>query len=170
MNISKCSYTVFTHGNSTAKYKLHMKGVQIEHQKTPKLLGVTFDQHLTFSTHVDNIRAKCMSRMNIIKIISHRSWKLSKATLVNIYRALIGSLLDYSSFMHSCLSAENTRKLQVIQNTAIRTIHHLKKDTSVTQLSLMHGLGQVKSRQLFLTNNFLCNATKNNNKFIINLT
>ena len=169
MNISKCSYTVFSSGNSTAKYKLHIKGVQIEHEKTPKLLGVTFDQHLTFSTHVSNIRANCMSRLNIIRIISHKSWKLSKITLVNVYRALIGSLLDYSCFMHSCLSAENTRKLQVIQNMAIRIIYHLKRDESVTELGLKHGLGQVKSRQLFLTNNFLCSATKNNNNFITNL-
>ena len=110
-----------------------------------------------------------MSPLNIMRIMSHRSWKLSTQTLVNVYRALIGSVLDYSSFTHSLLSEANKQKLQVIQNTGLRIIFHLRRDTSVFDLGLSVGLHGIYSRHLYLTNNYLCKAIQTNNKLITNL-
>jgi hypothetical protein len=93
-----------------------------------------------------------MSRLNIIKILSHRSWKLSKNTLVNIYRSLIGSLFDYIHFAHCCIATTNINHLQIIQNKVIRTIFRLPRDTSSDALrqtsQLVYVVDRLKSLQL----------------------
>ena len=65
-----------------------------------QLLGSELDQRATFCHNVDVVSRKCASRLNIIEILSHSSWR-RKRTLFNIYRALIGSLIDGCAFHHS---------------------------------------------------------------------
>jgi hypothetical protein len=100
MNVTKCNYTIFCKGTTETNFNFKLYGQRVPHCANPKFLGIIFDSHLSFESHVKSIKAKCMSRLNIIKILSHRSWKLSKNTLVNIYRSLIGSLFDYIHFAH----------------------------------------------------------------------
>ena len=68
------------------------------------LKGAYFDESLCFHPHFENLWARALSRLNIIKIFSHKSWHLSKKTLTCIYRALIGSIFDYSFFTVACVS------------------------------------------------------------------
>ena len=102
----KCNYTVFAKGNSSKnKFGFRLFGKLIPHERYPLSLGVTFDECLNFKKHVDNLRAKCIKRLNLLKILAHRSWQLNRATLISIYKSLIGSVLDYSSFMLPALSS-----------------------------------------------------------------
>ncbi len=72
-----------------------------------------FDECLNFRPHVQKLIDKSASRLNIIRILSHKYWKLEKKTLISI---IIGSVLDYSSFISSGLSDELTGALQAVQN------------------------------------------------------
>ncbi|RNA15142.1 hypothetical protein BpHYR1_039552, partial [Brachionus plicatilis] len=51
-----------------------------------------------------------------------------------LYKTLIGSIIDCSFPCLNLLSNESNRQLQVIQNTAIRSILKLKMDTPLEQL------------------------------------
>ena len=77
---------------------------------------------LTFKANFDSIQKKVLDRLKIVRIISHRSWKLNKKTLLSIYKALVRSILEYCSFSISLLSKTLVKKLQVYQNHAIRSI------------------------------------------------
>jgi len=68
-----------------------------------------------------------MSRVNKIKILSHRRWKLSKETLTPLYRSLIGSIIEYSFLTVSEISISTLNFLQAIQNQAIRLIYNQDK-------------------------------------------
>ena len=85
LNVSKCSYTVFAKG-SKKEDKLSLKICQnvIPYQKNPIFLGIQFDERLTFNKQVENIKNKCYDRLKIIKILSHKSWKLNATTLIRI--------------------------------------------------------------------------------------
>ena len=123
MNVNKCTYSIFSGSSNTKKnFTFNLNKQNIKHEKNPKLLGIIFDEKLCFDNHVEKIREKCLKRLNIIKIISHKSWKLTERTKTNIYRALIGSIIDYSFFTESCLSDSVLNRLQTIQNRAIRII------------------------------------------------
>jgi hypothetical protein len=38
------------------------------------------DKSLNFTFCIDGIKAKCNNRLNIIKILSHKSWNLTEKT------------------------------------------------------------------------------------------
>ncbi len=85
-----------------------------------KFLGITLDIGLTFHEHAINIKKKCRNRLNVIKILTNKSWKLNKHTLTNIYISLIRSIIDYSSLIFKNLAKNITKSIQAIQNNVLR--------------------------------------------------
>ncbi|RNA27687.1 hypothetical protein BpHYR1_020726 [Brachionus plicatilis] len=72
---------------------------------------------------------RCNKRLNIIKILSNKKWGLNQNTLGNLSKSLVGSILDYSFPCLNSFSENNIKKLQAIQNTAVRSILKLKYDS-----------------------------------------
>ena len=170
MAVSKCSYVIFAkkHDKKKDNFQLKMNGQFIPQSKETLFLGTILDHNLNFNSHIEHIKEKCIDRLNIIKILSYKSWKLSKKTLVNIYRALIGSLLDYSFFILTSISNKASKDLQATQNKAMRSIFNLKYDpTSKTLPSTetvreISGLQTVSIRMLEITFRFISKALINN--------
>ena len=106
MSPQKCSYTVFSNGPYKDKkdFDLRLAGERIPYNPNPKLLGITFDESLCFRKNSEKIKEKCMNRLNIIKILSHKRWKLNTDTLTSLYRSLIGSIIENSFFIISEIS------------------------------------------------------------------
>ena len=80
---------------------------------------------LAFDPMVNELKECCNSRL----ILSNKKWGLSAKTLGNLYKSLKGSLLDYSFPCLNSFSETSIKRLQVIQNTAIRSILKLIFDT-----------------------------------------
>ncbi|RNA37981.1 hypothetical protein BpHYR1_045785, partial [Brachionus plicatilis] len=57
-----------------------------------------------------------------ILILSNKKWGLNQNTLGNLYKSLVGSILDYSFPCLNSFSENNIKKLQAVQNTAVRSI------------------------------------------------
>ena len=170
MNASKCSYTIFSkgkkHGSSIV---LRLNGDSIPYNSNPVFLGIVFDEHLNFKVHFENLRTRALKRLNILKIFSHRSWLLNCHTLINIYRALIGSIFDYSFFSISCFSESSLGSIQKIQNRAIRTIFYLDWDSPTDELPLISGLLPIKTRFLQVGSRYLLKSFFSNNKLTLQL-
>ena len=93
MNTSKCCYTIFSSsGRAGICLDLKLKSEPIPYKSNPIFLGITFDEHLNFSAHYANLRARALKRLNIIKIFSHKSWHINQKTLTSVYRYIIGSI------------------------------------------------------------------------------
>ena len=76
---AKCSYTVFSHRKGCRnRFDLKLFDGLIPYDDKPVSLGITFDECLNFRPHVQKLKDKCASRFNIIRILSHKSWKLEK--------------------------------------------------------------------------------------------
>ncbi|RNA39090.1 hypothetical protein BpHYR1_016862 [Brachionus plicatilis] len=101
-----------------------------------ELLGITFDENLYFDSYVDFIRSSCIDRVNILKFLAQKSWKLNFNTLVNINKKLIGSIIDYSFFIPILDSKTNLSRLQVLQNISIKCSYNFPQDTSSDLLKL----------------------------------
>ena len=110
-------------------------------------MGIRFDNHLTFSKQIEYLKSTCANRLNIIKILSHKSWKLDTKTLINIYNSLVRSVIEYSAILLPALSETNAYKLQIIQNTALRSILHMPYDTNI---AFLHTTANVKLLSLRL--------------------
>ncbi|RNA16287.1 hypothetical protein BpHYR1_052435 [Brachionus plicatilis] len=63
------------------------------------------------------------------KNLVNKKWGLDLNTLGYLYQSLIGSILDYSFPCLNSLSETNIKGLEVIQNSAVRSILKLRYDT-----------------------------------------
>jgi len=80
----KCSYIIFNSGKKDISNELNLtlNNVKLTHDANPTFLGVRFDPQLSFKNQIAHLKQTCIQRLNIIKIISHRSWHLTKETLI----------------------------------------------------------------------------------------
>ena len=144
----KCNYIVFTNNTKQVNNQLQLKlnNQFIPLSQDPTFLGIRFDKNLNLENQINYLSESCSKRLNIIKILSNKAFKLTKDTLVNIYTTLIRSMMDYSSIILARLSDERYKKLQVKQNTAIRCIFKQKFDTPTTTLHELSNLVKIKDR------------------------
>ena len=101
----------------------------------PKVLGLTLDPKLTYSTHIHNISVQAHKPLQIIKSLTATGWGKQKETLMATYKAVMRPALEYSSSVWSPIaSSTSINKLQVMQNTALRTATGCTHDTSIQHL------------------------------------
>ena len=93
-------------------YTLQLSNTSLLDEKHPKVLGVTFDPTLTFSTHVDNFVKKSKSRLAILKALTGSTWGQHKESVVITYKISTRPLFTYATpiwFPHT--SQTNITKL-----------------------------------------------------------
>ena len=84
MSPEKSTVTLFTPDTKEAKIhpevKVQDKLVKLD--KTPKLLGVTFDTMYSFSHHIKNTVSRAKKKINILKALAGTGWGQDKETLL----------------------------------------------------------------------------------------
>jgi len=58
----------------------------LSHVRTPTILGVTFDPHLTFASHTAQVAERAGSRLKILRALAGTSWGQDKETLLTTYK------------------------------------------------------------------------------------
>ena len=122
-----------------------------------------------FKAQIRHIENKTRDRLNVLKSLSfNKLWRINKNLLVNIYKSLVRSVLDYSSFVISSISHSLIKKLEKIQYEAIGII--LRKSVldkiSATNLREQVGLDSVEDRLNEITRRYLEKALANMNPLI----
>jgi hypothetical protein len=87
MSASKCNYSIFSNGNKKYTFDFKLADQAIPYEKHPKFFGVIFDARLTFKPQIEEIKNKCLKRLNIIKIISQTMEIKRKSAYHNLLRA-----------------------------------------------------------------------------------
>ena len=96
---------------------------------------MTFDPTLRFHKQVEAIETKAKHRLNIMRLLTGTSWGQHKETLLATYKSLIGSLITYAApIWFPNTSASSRKKLQIIQNNALRVATGCVKMTGVDDL------------------------------------
>ena len=81
-----------------------------------KFLGLIFDRKLYFIPHIKYLKAKCLKALNLLKVLSHTNWGADRIVLLQMYRSLIRSKLDYGSIVYG-----SARKSYLMM---LDTVHH----------------------------------------------
>ena len=111
----------------------------------PKVLGLTLDPKLTYSTHIHNIYVqahtfttsmyKAHNPLQMINALTATGWGKPKEALMATYKAVMCPALEYASSIWSPLaSSTSINKLQVMQNAALRTATGCTQDTNIQHL------------------------------------
>ena len=168
MNASKCCYTIFSNGSTNGiRFDLAINNEFIPYNPNPIFLGISFDERLCFNVHFANLRARALRRLNIIKIFSHSSWHINRKTLTTVFRALVGSIFDYSFFAVANCSETNLESIERVQNRAIRCIYRLPWDSPTKELFKISGVLPLEARFTQLGSRYLSKALYFKNELII---
>ena len=179
MAAEKCFYTIFSQnlkggdkglkGVKKERLNLYLNGTQLISNNDPVFLGMRFDKYMSFKNQISHIKKSCSDRLNIIKRLSHESWKINTKTLIQLYKSLIRSLIDYTFFIFSKMSHANLSKLQAIQNNCLRIIYKKKTNFNINTLHEWGDLDTLKNRAEEMKKKYLNEAEKNNNPLIHDL-
>ena len=72
-----------------------------------KFLGIIFNRKLSFKPHIKYLKAKCLKALNLLKVLSHTNWGADRTVLLQLYRSLIRSKLDYGSILYGSARKSN---------------------------------------------------------------
>ena len=109
-------------------------GSQIPIVEKAKFLGVIFDRKLSFLPHIKYLKAKCLKALNLLKVLAPTSWGADRVTLLNLYRSLIRSKLDYGSVVFGSARKSYLQKLDMIHHQGLRLALGPFRTSPVTSL------------------------------------
>lgn len=138
-----------------------INGHQIFNVKIAKFLGITFQSNLKWDSHINALSKSCFNPLNIINCLRHTWWGADIVTLLNLYKSLIRSRLDYGSILFDNLTKHQISKLDRIQFRAIRLALGYRASTPTNIL-----LAEANEPPLFLRRQYL--AKKYIIKFLLN--
>jgi hypothetical protein len=75
--------------------QIRLNGQILEVKNTHKILGITFDNRLTWKAHITE--AKAAKRMNVLISLAETNWGADQGMLLRIHEMFILSALEYSS-------------------------------------------------------------------------
>ena len=151
LSAPKSAMVVFKRGPSPdATNGPQIGNVPIPLRRTHKFLGITLDSHLTFKAHIEDVRTRCLKRVNILRCLSGYAWGADRKTLTTLYVGIIRSILEYNCFLLSPLSLTLGKRLETIQSTCLRLITGAFRTTPVLALRGDANMPALSDRRRFL--------------------
>ena len=115
------------------------------------------DKKLSWKSHINYIKRRCMGKMNILKAISHTRWGANRALIIQSYKTLIRPIIDYGSFIYSNnLSKTLQTSLSRLQYSALRLALGALRNTVVQTLEAEAGILPLQFRSGKLGGKYLC--------------
>ena len=127
-----------------------LNNVPIPFHRTHKFLGITLDSRLTFKTHIDDIRTRCFTRLNVLRCLSGFKWGADRRTLAILYKGIIRSVLEYNAYLFSTISLTLCKRLETVQSRCLRLITGAFRTTPILALRADTDTPRLSDRRLFL--------------------
>lgn len=122
-----------------------------------KFLGVIFDQKLTWRPHVENLRAECLQRLNLIKALANYDWGADRDSLLTVYKAIVRSKIDYGCIAYATACPTILKKIDPIHNAAMRLITGAHRTSPTASILAEAGEPPLKIRRTKLILNYTIN-------------
>ena len=129
LNASKSSSITFTLQKKIDIDPILINETEVSDDVSTKLLGVTYDQHLKFSKHVDTIIDKCRPAFHAMSKL--RKAGVDDAGLTMFYKSRIVPLIIYAApSWYPLLSVTDKERLEKYQRHCLRMIYPYLDDTN----------------------------------------
>lgn len=117
---------------------------EVKSTKCLKLLGVYIDNRLQFDEHIANICKRSSQRVGVLMRLRNM---IPTDTKLKLFKAAILPYLTYSHLVWHFCRASDTRKLERIQERALRAVY-CDKGSSYDKLLDMANLSTLQNRRL----------------------
>lgn len=152
LNPTKSIFIVFTRqgkkttNNPNNTPKINLFNHTITPSPTATFLGVELDERLRFRPHIQTLLNKGQKRLNIIKALTGRTIGIAPPIALKLYNQYIRCLFEYCSPIFLVAEKSLQKKMQVLQNHAIRIAYKLPKYTPINQLHIVAKIKLVQRR------------------------
>ena len=93
----------------------------LERVSETKLLGIHFDEHLTWNKHIKTVISSCHYTLSTLrKLKNFTTFKLRK----QLAESLVLSKINFNDFVYHPITKEQTKKLQRVQLAAASFVHN----------------------------------------------
>ena len=99
-----------------------------------KFLGIISDRELSFIPHVKYLKVKFLKALNLLKVLSHTNLGVDRTVLLQLYRSLIRSKLDYGSMIYGYARKSYLMMLDTVHHQGLRLALGAFRKSSVESL------------------------------------
>ncbi len=118
------------HTSNNLEHCLTLDGRSVDSSSSVRNLGVLFDSNLSFDSHVSSI---CKTAFFHLKNISKLRPMVSMSNAEMLINAFMTSRLDYCNALLGDCSARLIKKLQMVQNAAVRVLTRTRSMTTLVR-------------------------------------
>ena len=170
----KSCITLFSPDPAQAKFhpQVSYKGSIIPLDRNPKWLGLRMDPKIVFNCHADDIKTRSTRRLPILKALAGTTFGQSQETLLLTYKMLVRPLFGFGCpVWFPNASDTSIKKLQVVQNKALRTVTGCHMMTPIQHLHTETKELLVKDHLELLSSQYLASAMRvlHPNHAVVNL-
>jgi hypothetical protein len=122
-----------------------------------KFLGLLFDSKLTFLPHIKMLKNKSLKALNIFKFVSSTDWGADSTVLLNLYRSLIRSKLDYGCIVNGSDCPSYIKSLDTVHYQGLRLSLGAFRTSPVESLYVEANEPSLENRQSYQTWYAVCN-------------
>lgn len=118
-SVKKTECVLFSKRKQIVSPQLFLGKQALQFVQSTRILGLLFDNKMTWNNHINKLADECKNRLNILKCLSHNNWGADRNLLLLTYKAIIRSKIDYGAIIYN--SAKSCiKKLDIIHNQALR--------------------------------------------------
>ena len=115
LSILKTEFCIFSLDNhileEARKYEFVTDGQKVQHNPTPKILGVTLDEKLKFERHTEQLERKASKTLALLRRVKETEVMNSKCML-QLYKALVAPQLEYAAAVWQVGNCDCLEKIQ----------------------------------------------------------
>lgn len=132
LNIAKCNYMIFKSKNVLPSCeKIYINNTPINLVSKVKFLGVYLDENMSWSDHIDHVCAKLATYVGILCRLKNI---IPKMVLRTLYFAFMYPHIIYCIVIWGAANSQYLKKLEIINNRAIRFITNSKYNTPINSM------------------------------------
>lgn len=146
---SRC--ILFSNKRNITKPKIYLNSVCLPFTENISILGLTFDSKLTWKPHILKTKKSAFNNLRVIKTLSHLEWGAESSILLNLYRSLVRSKLDYGSICYGNSNSNISKILDPVHNTGIRCATGAFRSSPISSLLAITGEPPLQHRRIRLS-------------------
>ena len=145
----------FWKGKTIEDPTIYLNRTKITAVNEARFLGLIFDRRLTFRSHIQDLKVRCLKSLNVLKVVSHTDWGADSKVLLRLYQALVRSKLDYGCCVYGSAAKTVLKVLDPIHNSGIRIALGAFRTSPIPSLYSEAGETSLDMRRLKLCLNYV---------------
>lgn len=129
---------------------LRFGGTSLRFHDSVRFLGLIFDERLTWLSHLKDLKARSLKKLDILKCLCGTTWGADRACLLQFYRAFVRSQLDYGCTIYGSARKSYIRMLDSVHHAGIRLATGAYRTSPIPSLCAEAGEPPLNTRRQML--------------------